>query len=280
MSLTYTDIVEQARAETRTLVEVERHGPRAVVTMTDPGRLNVLSAALTLQLRERLAELLSDPKVRAVVLTGADPGFSAGGDLALMAGAVERIADPEDEEGSTQPWRWIRYQFGGCVRLIAGSDALVVSALNGPAAGVGLALAFASDLVVASERATIVPAFGKIGLLPEVGTSWHLTHRLGYQRAVQYHLSGEHLDAAKALEYGLVNEVVPHEELLERARWWCERALEMPEAAQLMAVPLLRQAAGMTWEQSLVMEEFAEPNCFTTKGFADSVDAMLHRRKG
>ncbi|MQY05741.1 enoyl-CoA hydratase/isomerase family protein [Actinomadura macrotermitis] len=276
--MSYAEIAAQARADTRTLVRVERRPGHAVVTMSDPGKLNMLSAAMTVQLQDALAELTADPEVRAIVLTGADPGFNAGGDLSLMADTVRRLADPADEEGATMPWRWIRYQFGGCVRLIAGSDTLVVSALNGAAAGVGLALAFASDLVVASERAVIVPAFGRLGLLPEVGTSWHLTHRLGYQRAVQYYLSGEHIDAAKALEYGLVNEVVPHEELLARALWWCERALATPEHAQLMAVPLLRQAASMTWEQALVMEEFAEPNCFTTKDFARSVDAMLGRR--
>ncbi|MBW8483091.1 enoyl-CoA hydratase/isomerase family protein [Actinomadura sp. PM05-2] len=242
--------------------------------MSDPGKLNILSAALTVQLRDALAGLAADRDVRAIVLTGADPGFSAGGDLDLMAEAIDGLAG---EEGATLPWRWIRYQFGGLVRLMAGTDALVVSALNGAAAGVGLALAFASDLVVASERAVLVPAFGRLGLLPEVGTSWHLTHRLGYQRAVQYHLSGDHLDAATALECGLVNEVVPHGELLERALWWCGRALEMPAHAQHMALPLLRQAAGLTWEQSLVMEEFAEPACFTTGAFGRAVEALRRR---
>ncbi|WP_018653566.1 enoyl-CoA hydratase/isomerase family protein [Actinomadura flavalba] len=274
MPLTYDGLVARARADTRTLVQVERHDGYAVVTLTDPAKLNILSAALTVQLHDHLAGLTAEPEIRAIVLTGADPGFSAGGDLGLMAEVVEQLADPEDEAGSTTPWRWIRYQFGACVRLIAGADTLVVSALNGPAAGVGLALAFASDLVVASERAMIVPAFGRLGLLPEVGTSWHLTHRLGYQRAVQYYLSGEHIDAATALALGLVNEVVPHETLLDRARRWCERAMATPEHAQLMTLPLLRQAAGMTWEQALTMEEFAEPNCFTTSDFAQAIKKL------
>jgi 2-(1,2-epoxy-1,2-dihydrophenyl)acetyl-CoA isomerase len=276
MPETYRDILKAAEAETRSLVTVSRSGAEhAVVTMTDPGKLNMLSAALTLQLRRHLTELAEDPAIRTVILTGADPGFSAGGDLNLMAEVVERLHDPDDREGTTGPWRWIRREFGGVARLLAGSDLLVISALNGPAAGVGLAFAFASDLVIASERAVLVPAFGRLGLLPEVGTSWHLTHRLGYQRAVQYFLSGEHIDAATALEYGLVNEVVPHDRLLERAEWWAGRAREMPEHALRMTLPLLRQTASMSWEQALVMEEFAEPNCFSTRDFARSVDSML-----
>jgi 2-(1,2-epoxy-1,2-dihydrophenyl)acetyl-CoA isomerase len=275
MPKTYVEILEAAEAETRSLVEVSRSADHAVVTMTDPGKLNMLSAALTLQLRRRLVELAEDPRIRTVILTGADPGFSAGGDLTLMAEAVERLRDPDDQEGTTGPWRWIRREFGGIARLLAGSDLLVISALNGPAAGVGLAFAFASDLVIASERAVIVPAFGRLGLLPEVGTSWHLTHRLGYQRAVQYFLSGEQIDAATALACGLVNEVVPHDQLLDRTNWWAGRAREMPEHALRMALPLLRQTASMSWEQALVMEEFAEPNCFSTRDFARSVDSML-----
>jgi 2-(1,2-epoxy-1,2-dihydrophenyl)acetyl-CoA isomerase len=278
MRETYREILEAAEAEGRSLVEVSRSAAEhAVVTMADPGKLNMLSAALTLQLKRHLAELVDDPRIRTVVLTGADPGFSAGGDLNLMAETVGRLRDPDDQEGTTGPWRWIRREFGGVARLLAGSDVLVISALNGPAAGVGLAFAFASDLVVASERAVLVPAFGRLGLLPEVGTSWHLTHRLGYQRAVQYFLSGEHIDAATAHAWGLVNEVVPHDELLDRANEWARRAREMPEHALRMTLPLLRQTASMTWEQALVMEEFAEPNCFSTRDFADSVDSMLKR---
>lgn len=151
----------------------------------------------------------------------------------------------------------------------------MVAAVNGPAAGVGLALAVASDLIIASERAVLVPAFGRLGLLPEVGTSWFITHRLGYQRAFQYFVSGDHIPARHALELGVVNEVTEHEQLLGRARWWCERLLALPWHALAMTKPLLRQASSMSWEQALVMEEFAEPNCFTTKSFAAAVGSML-----
>src|SRR5690242_20608578 len=119
-------------------VRVDRRGDRAVVTLDEPHRLNVLSAPLVRQLRRALVELDADPDVRSVVLTGADPGFSAGGDLKMMRTAVENLGAPE---GTADVWRWIRREFGGIARLIAGSDTLFVGAINGAAAGVGLAWA-------------------------------------------------------------------------------------------------------------------------------------------
>lgn len=255
-------------------LRVERRGDRAIVTLDDAPRRNVLSAPLVRQLRRALADLDADPDVRSVVLTGADPGFSAGGDLTMMSAAVDQLAAPE---GTADVWRWIRREFGGVARLIAGSDTVFVGALNGAAAGVGLAWALTCDLVIASERAVIVPAFGRLGLIPEVGTSWALTRRLGYQGALAYYLRGEHLDAHAAQKLGLVQEVVEHDRLLEVADEWCSRIAAMPAHAVAMAKPLLRAAADANWADALTLEEFAEPTCFTTGAFADSVRAMLAR---
>jgi 2-(1,2-epoxy-1,2-dihydrophenyl)acetyl-CoA isomerase len=209
-----------------------------------------------------------------VILTGADPGFSAGGDLKMMRSATEQLTNPE---GVADVWRWIRREFGGIARLIAGADTIFVAAINGPAAGVGLAWALTCDLAIASERAMIVPAFGRLGLLPEVGTSWALTRRLGYQGALAYYLRGEHIDAHEAQRLGLVQQVVAHDELLAVADEWCARVTAMPAHAVAMTKPLLRATADAGWHEALTMEEFAEPICFTTAAFADSVHAMLGR---
>lgn len=274
---TYAEIVDTARAHPDALVRVERPSEdRAIVTLDDPRKLNVLSAALTVQLRDRLDELIEDHALKTIVLTGADPGFSAGGDLRLMREAIDRIkGDPDDEDGSTMPWRWIRNEFGGIARRIAKTDKAFLAALNGPAAGVGLAFAFACDLVIAGDRASIVPAFGKLGLLPEVGTSHHLTRRLGYQRTFAFYVGGGHLDAHEAHEAGLVHEVVPHDDLMSRASWWADRIAALPPHALEMAKPLLRTAQDVPWEQSLQMEEFAEPSCFTTAAMSRSVDQLI-----
>jgi 2-(1,2-epoxy-1,2-dihydrophenyl)acetyl-CoA isomerase len=271
----YDDLIADARDDSRTLVRIERAGDRAVVTLDDPDKLNVLSAGLTRQLREALEELVADRAIRAVVLTGAGPGFSAGGDLRMMERAPTALAAPE---GTTDIWRWIRYEFGAIARLIARSDTAFIAALNGPAAGVGLAWALTCDIVIASERAVIVPAFGRLGLLPEVGTSWALTRRLGYQGAFAYYVAGEHLDAHRACELGLVQEVVAHGELLDAADAWCTRIAALPSHALSMTKPLLRAAADGSWDQAIAMEEFAEPQCFTTGAFQRSVGALLSRK--
>jgi 2-(1,2-epoxy-1,2-dihydrophenyl)acetyl-CoA isomerase len=253
-------------------IRVEHRGDRAVVTLDEPDRLNVLSAPLVRQLRRVLEGLVADTGIRSVVLTGADPGFSAGGDLKMMRVATEQLSQPE---GVADVWRWIRREFGGIARLIAGSDTIFVAALNGPAAGVGLAWALTCDLAIASERAVIVPAFGRLGLIPEVGTSWALTRRLGYQGALAYYLRGAHIDAHTAQRLGFVQQVVEHDMLLATADEWCSRVAAMPAHAVAMTKPLLRAAADASWNDALTLEEFAEPTCFTTAAFADSVHSML-----
>jgi 2-(1,2-epoxy-1,2-dihydrophenyl)acetyl-CoA isomerase len=253
-------------------VHVDHRGDRAVVTLDESDRLNVLSAPLVRQLRRALQSLDADADVRAVVLTGTDPGFSAGGDLKMMKTAIDSLGAPE---GVADVWRWIRREFGGIARLIAGSDTIFVAALNGAAAGVGLAWALTCDVVVASDRAVIVPAFGRLGLIPEVGTSWALTRRLGYQGALAYYLRGDHIDADTALRLGLVQEVVEHDRLLAVADEWCSRINGLPPHAAAMTKPLLRATADAAWNDAITLEEFAEPTCFTTAAFADSVRSML-----
>jgi 2-(1,2-epoxy-1,2-dihydrophenyl)acetyl-CoA isomerase len=275
MSTMYRDLVAEGDADSAPrCIRVDREEDRALITLSDAERLNVLSAPLVRQLRAALEQLVREPGVRSIVLTGEDPAFSAGGDLRMMDGAVEQLSDPP---GTTDVWRWIRGEFGAIARLIAHSDTTFIAAINGAAAGVGLAWALTCDVAVASERAVIVPAFGRLGLLPEVGTSWALTRRLGYQGAFAYYLRGEHIDAETALGLGLVQEVVAHDALLEAAGEWCDRVSAMPAHAMEMTKPLLRSVADASWDGAIALEEFAEPSCFTTQAFATAVRGMLAR---
>jgi 2-(1,2-epoxy-1,2-dihydrophenyl)acetyl-CoA isomerase len=275
MQKTYADVVAEARAASPERVLVERNGAHAIVTLNEPDRLNPLSAALTVRLHDVLAELAADEALRAIVLTGGDPAFSAGGDLRLMRDSAQPML--ASDGGAPELWRWIRMQFGGIARLITQTDKAFVAAVNGAAAGVGLAFALACDLILVSERARLVPAFGRIGLLPEVGTSWLLTRRLGYQRTFELFAGGREVTGAEAAELGLANAVLPHDELITAAREWCERNEGLPRHVTTMMKPLLRSAADMTWDQAVAMEEFAEPQCFTTAAHTDAVEALLAR---
>jgi 2-(1,2-epoxy-1,2-dihydrophenyl)acetyl-CoA isomerase len=275
MTRSYAEVVSTARAVTAEMVWVERQASYAVVRLSDPGKLNVLSAALMLQLEAATQELVADSEIRAIVLTGAGPAFSAGGDLRMMQKVVERLGSDQDTEGAFMPYQWIRQRFGAFVRLIARSDTPFVAALNGPAAGVGLAFAMACDITLAAEEAVLVPAFGRLGLVPEVGTSWALTRALGYRRAFAFYVAGEQLDARRAAELGLVDEVLRADRLLPRAEEWCQRICALPAHAIPLTKPLLRAASDASWEQSLFMVECVEPICFTTRGFAEGVKHVV-----
>lgn len=276
---TYAAVAASARADERTLVEVERKGTRALVRMSDPEQLNPLSSALTVQLHDRIAEVAADGDVHTIVLTGADPAFSAGGDLRLMRDAAHPMVD-EGPDGATGVWEWIRGEFGAIAKLITRTDKPFIAAVNGVAAGVGLSFALACDLIVTSEQARLVPAFGRIGLVPEVGQSWVLTRRLGYQRTFELFATGRHLSGREAYEIGLANAVVAHDELLPHAREWCEQLEGLPRHVLKMMKPLLRSAADMTWGQAITMEEFAEPMCFTTLAHRDGVATLLRKNEG
>ncbi len=273
----YEEFVAGARKNKAQLVLTERDGDHAIVRFNDPASLNALSAPLSVQLLDILRGLAADPLVRTVILTGTDPAFSGGGDIRAMVNEVQPLVS-RSAEGATSMWRWIRYQFGGVVRIITRTDKAFIAAVNGACAGVAMAFALSCDLIIASERARFVSAFGRIGLIPEVGTSWHLTRRLGYQKAFELFVSGRALSGQEAKELGLVNEVVAHEELLPKALEWCERLGRLPEHALAMAKPLLRQAADMTWDQALTIEEFAEPMCFTTQAHQEAIRAFLEKR--
>jgi 2-(1,2-epoxy-1,2-dihydrophenyl)acetyl-CoA isomerase len=271
-AMTYRSLIEECRAETRRYIDVERGGAVATVRMNHPPRLNALTPALSYQLHQALRELVADLDLRVIILTGADPAFSAGGDLAFIQRAEPTIK--QGSEGTVTIWRWIRQQFGGVTRLLSQSDAYVIAAVNGPAAGVGLSFAFASDYVLASERAEMVLAFGAIGLVPEVGSNWHLCRRLGYQKAMEMFIAGERVSAQQALELGLANRVVAHAVLLDEARAWADRVCNLPDNVIAMAKTQMRKIADMSWDQAIVMEEFAEPTCFTTDAHRAAVRAM------
>lgn len=273
-SLDYKSWIRELEKDDRELVTIERADERwAVLRLNDPENMNALSAPLTVQLRRALEGLLADTDLRALVLTGAGSFFSVGGDWKLM---VERAHTyTERDEGTTGLWQWIRYQFGGIARLITQTDKVVISAVNGPAAGVALAWALNSDLILVAEDAKLATAFGRIGLVPEVGTNWALTRRLGYPRAFELFLRGGALSGREAHEMGLANAAVPAAELPELWRQWCERVCRLPEHVVSMTKPLMRNACDMSWHQIIMAEEFAEPNTFTTRAHQEAVRELL-----
>jgi enoyl-CoA hydratase len=168
----------------------------AVVTLNRPERRNAISAALLAELRESLAALDGRPEVRAIVLTGAGPAFCAGLDLAELG----------------QPGGPLASAARGPV--IPGLDTPLIGAVNGPAVTGGLELALACDFLVASERARFADTHARVGVLPGWGLTVALPAAVGLRRAREMSATGNFVPAQVALEWGLVNHVVPHGELL------------------------------------------------------------------
>lgn len=239
------------------LVGVQRVGSRATVTLNDPPTLNALSAPLTASLYRALQGLVTEPGVRAVVLTGADPAFSAG---AMPAASRKRDTASSDgsglatasEEGAASV---VRLQLGEITRLIARSDTTFIAAINGLAAGAGLALALACDVVIVSDRAVLAPSSGRVGVLPEVGMSWLLTRRLGYHRTLSLFTRGYQLSPKEAAETGLVDAAIPESDLAGAVSFWCDVAglAATPEIAKA----LVRSATESSRGRATVMGEFA-----------------------
>lgn len=179
-------------------VVVTRDGPVALVTLNRPAQRNALNRALQLRLPELIAELDADEDVRAIVLTGADPAFCAGVDLKeLGAGDVELVL-PKNRRGPLPPHR-----------------TPLIGAVNGPAVTGGLELALACDLLVASDRASFADTHARVGVMPGWGLTVLLPRAVGEARAREMSFTGNYVDAATALVWGLVNHVVPHDRLVE-----------------------------------------------------------------
>jgi 2-(1,2-epoxy-1,2-dihydrophenyl)acetyl-CoA isomerase len=256
------------------------HAFYAIVTMDDVKTLNSLTPPMMIQLHDAILNLTRDPTIKVVIVTGTGAAFCSGGDLHMIAEGArsthETVTNPiTPGGGTTVPWRWIRQQFGGVARLISNSNAVFVAAVNGVAAGVGLAFAMACDMIIVSENARIVPAFGRLGLVPEVGTSYMLTRKLGYQGAFNFFIQGKHVTGAEALKMGLCQQCVPHDKLMDAAKQWVYEVAQMPSHALEMTKTLLRAVGDVNFESSLRLEEFAEANCFSTRALPLSAEAIL-----
>ena len=192
------------------MITTERHGHVAVVTLDRPEARNALTGAMIASLADALADADADPEVGAVVLTGRDPAFCAGLDLNDLAKTYDDVAVSPGTGGA-----------GGRLVIRRGlmpeTSTPCIGAVNGPAVTGGLELALGCDFLLASERATFADTHARVGVLPAGGMTIRLPQLIGVNRARQMSLTGNFVDAATACAWGLVNEVVPHDELLARA---------------------------------------------------------------
>ncbi len=197
---------QSAAASDEGSVEAQDSGRVRVLTLSAPARLNALSPRMREQLRDRLLAAHEDEGVRSIVLTGASPAFSAGGDVRQMA-----------EQPSPALARQRLAVLHDVVRLVLAGPKPVVAAVEGIAYGAGLSIAAACDHVVAAEQSRFSAAFGRLGLVADCGLFWTLPQRVGLGATRDLLLTGRPVGAAEARQLGIVDAVVPSGAALEQA---------------------------------------------------------------
>jgi 2-(1,2-epoxy-1,2-dihydrophenyl)acetyl-CoA isomerase len=246
-------------------VEVTREGSVLTITLNRPEVLNALNASVHAGIRAGLAEA-ADASIRAVVVTGAGRGFCVGQDLQEFASGAGSVADN------------LRANYHRNVLAVRALEKPVIAAVNGPAAGAGMSLAFACDLRIASDAASFVPAFVNIGLVPDSGGTWFVRRVLGTARAFEWLASGRRLRAEEALQWGIVSEVVPAAELAARTQEVAERFAALPTRAIWQTKRLLDAAETATLEQQLELEASTQAELTRTPDFSEGVAAFREKR--
>jgi enoyl-CoA hydratase len=192
------------------LVDVEER--IATVTLNRPAARNALSRAVTYALWDAVLAAGRDPEVDIVIITGTDPAFCAGVDLKEVAGEAPPSAGPRP------PGEGPERGADGLFRFLPLIDKPVIGAVNGVAVTGGLEVALQCTFLVASDRARFADTHARVGIMPGGGITVFMTQSMGLRRAVEMSLTGNFVDAAEALDIGLVNHVVPHEELMPFTR--------------------------------------------------------------
>jgi 2-(1,2-epoxy-1,2-dihydrophenyl)acetyl-CoA isomerase len=242
-------------------------GGIATITLDRPDALNSLEASLKKDLLAAFREAGRDRAVRVVILTGAGRAFCVGQDL------KERLAPdpaPLDVE--------VRERFNPLVMAIRLLDKPVIAAVNGVAAGAGASLAFACDLRIAAEHASFVLAFGRIGLIPDTGATWLLPRLVGLGRASELLLLADPLPAAEALRIGLVNRVVPGDELAAQARRLAMSLAEGAPRAMALTKRAMRRALESGFEATLDYEASLQGIAGRTADHAEGLAAFIEKR--
>jgi 2-(1,2-epoxy-1,2-dihydrophenyl)acetyl-CoA isomerase len=252
------------------MVDVNRDGAAVKIALNRPERMNAWSDGLSRDLLAVLREVAADETVRAVMLTGNGRAFCSGADL--KDGADDAVAGKLDTYTTLTRW------YHPIVTTIREMPKPVLTAVNGPAAGAGLSLALAGDLVVAAESAYFMLAFVGIGLVPDGGASLFVPSRVGFSRAAEMAMLGERVSAAKAVDWGLINSAWPDAEFAAKADALLARLAAGPTRSYAGSKRELNHWLYDRMAAHLELEASIQGELAASADFVEGVSAFLQKR--
>ncbi|MET0541593.1 MAG: enoyl-CoA hydratase-related protein [Variovorax sp.] len=245
---------------------VGRDGAIATLRFNRPAALNAVDVPMAHAFLAAVRDIVADRGVRAVVLSGAGKGFMAGGDLSVLRadpkGGATALLDPLHE----------------ALQLLGEVDAPVVAQVHGVAAGAGMSLMLQADFILAAEGTRFGSAFVKIGASNDTGSTWALPRRIGLQRALEFAMLGDLVDAKEAERIGLINRVVPADALEAEAMALAARLAAGPTRALGQIRRLLRGSFGRDFSAQLAAEADAFRDCAGTDDFKAGVEAFFAKQ--
>ncbi len=239
------------------------------ITLNRPDRLNSFTEPMAKELQKALRDASENEEIRCVLLTGNGKAFCAGQDL------PEVVDKGEDYElGDT-----VRTSYNPIIEAIRHLEKPVICAVNGTAAGAGANIAFACDIVLASDQAVFVQSFSKIGLIPDSGGTFFLPRLVGLQRANIMYLMDKKISPQKALEIGLIYKAVEADGLMEEALQVCEKLASMPTKGFGLYKRAINQSLQNNLEEQLELEADLQTKAGHTHDYYEGVQAFLDKRK-
>ncbi|WP_324828766.1 crotonase/enoyl-CoA hydratase family protein [Qipengyuania zhejiangensis] len=257
-----------------TLLQTSRNGHIVTLTLNRPDTMNPLGAKGDGDAFAAACDAINaDMDVRCLILTGAGRAFSAGGDIKAMKERTGTFGGtaPEISDG-------YRNNIHKVLRALYSLRVPLIAAVNGPAIGLGCDLACLGDIRIASDKAKFGVTFLKLGIIPGDGGTWILPRIIGEARAAELFYTGDVIDAATALDWGLVSRVVAGEALLDEAQALAARIAAMPPHALRHAKNLMRQGRSVTYDTALELAANTQAMMHLTQDHMEGIDALLEKR--
>ena len=244
----------------------------ATITLNRPKVLNALNDDLMLALRSAIDKAATDNAVRAVLITGAGRAFSAGADLTSITLTPETIAKGID------PGKALIERYNPIILGIRALKKPVITVVNGPAAGAGMSIALAGDIILASQSASFLQAFVRLGLVPDAGSTWFLPRYVGDVRARALTMLAEPIDAAEAQRIGMVWKIFPDADLMTQALAIASKLSKAPTSAIAMTKEALNASSANSLAEQLALEASQQTRAGATHDFIEGVTAFLEKR--